>query len=59
MIKPHIKILSRQPFRWLLNGEVCRWCYEYVSIDYVLEMHDLKIIRKIDDDTYFVTGELQ
>jgi len=56
---PEEKILMRSAFRWLLNGQVCRWCYEHFSMEYVLEFHQLKLIHKIDEDTAFVTGDVQ
>ena len=49
----------RNPFRWTLNGEVCRWCYEMLSLEQVLEIHKLELVEKIDEDTAFVKGELQ
>lgn len=56
---PNDKILTRGGFRWLLNGEVCRWCYDSYDLEQVLEMHDLILIEKIDQDTAFVRGELK
>lgn len=52
------KILMRSTFRWLLNGEVCRWCYGSCEMEYVLKMHNLVLIEKIDADTAFVQGYL-
>lgn len=57
--KEEIKLLKRQPFRWQLNGKVCRWCYEMFDLESVLEIHNLKLVEKIDDDSAWVTGELQ
>ena len=53
------KILMRAPFRWLLNGEVCRWCYDSFPMERVLEIHNLILIEKIDEDTAFVRGDLK
>jgi hypothetical protein len=53
------KILMRGPFRWTLNGEVCRWCYDGFSLETVLEIHELELIEKIDDDTAFVRGDVK
>lgn len=52
------KILKRSAFRWLLNGEVCRWCYDSFKIDEVCKIHNLQLIQTIDEDTAFVRGEL-
>lgn len=56
---PVEKILMRSAFRWLLNGQVCRWAYESFSMESVIKMHKLVLIEKIDEDTAFVTGEVQ
>lgn len=59
MNKPKDKILKRNPFRWTLNGEVCRWCNDSVSLEYVLMMHELILVEKLDNDTAFVRGILK
>lgn len=53
------KILMRNAFRWTLSGEVCRWCYEHFPMEEVLEMHQLELVEKIDDDTAFVYGTVK
>ena len=58
-MKPKDKILMRGPFRWLLNGEVCRWCPDMFNLETVLKIHELELIEKIDDDTAFVRGHLK
>lgn len=52
------KILMRNAFRWTVNGEVCRWCYEGLPMIRVLEIHKLRLIEIIDEDTAFVRGNL-
>ena len=52
------KFLQRRPFRWELDGEICRWCYEMFSMETVLKTHNLTVVEKIDDNTAWVTGEL-
>jgi hypothetical protein len=55
---PEDKILKRNAFRWTLNGEVCRWCYDSFPMEAVLEIHQLELIEKIDEDTAFVRGNI-
>jgi hypothetical protein len=57
--EPKEKILKRSAFRWTLNGQVCRWCYEHMEMSWVLETHDLILVEKIDDDYAFVYGEVK
>lgn len=56
---PTDKILSRGAFRWTLNGEVCRWCYDSFEMEYVLALHELELVEIIDDDTAFVRGNVK
>lgn len=56
---PTDKILLRGAFRWTLNGEVCRWCYDSFEMEYVLALHELELVEIIDDDTAFVRGNVK
>jgi hypothetical protein len=56
---PEDKILMRNTFRWTLNGEVCRWCYDSYPMEEVLRIHELKLIEKIDENTAFVRGDIK
>ena len=47
-------LLIRQPFRWLLNGEVINNCYEMFDVNAALYMRQLEIVDSYGEHIFIV-----